>query len=95
LLKDKAISVSELQNGGGRVETSANSKGLGSAGSEDFAYVSQRVPSVMLALAAGEADKGYCYPQHHPKTMFDESVLSVGAAVYAYSAMRWLQEHER
>lgn len=65
-----------------------------SAGSEDFAYVSQEVPSIMLALAAGEPDKGYNYPQHHPKVKFDESVLPGGSAVYAYTAMRWLEEHK-
>lgn len=61
-------------------------------GSEDFAYVSQAVPSVMLALAAGEPNKGYEYPQHHPKVKFDESVLSTGAAVFAQIAMRYLGE---
>lgn len=65
-----------------------------SAGSEDFAYVSQEVPSIMLALAAGTPEKGYAYPQHHPKVKFDESVLAPGSAVYAYSAMRWLEEHK-
>ena len=65
-----------------------------STGSEDFAYVSQEVPSIMFALAAGHPDNGYCYPQHHPKAKFDESVLPSGSAVYAYTAMRWLQEHK-
>ena len=65
-----------------------------SAGSEDFAYISQEVPSVMLALAAGSPNDGYCYPQHHPKAKFDESALAGGSAVYAYTAMRWLEEHE-
>ena len=60
-------------------------------GSEDFAYVSQEVPALMLALAAGEPAKGYAYPQHHPKVMFDESVLSTGAAVFAYTALNYLQ----
>lgn len=59
-------------------------------GSEDFAYVSQEVPALMLALAAGEPDKGYVYPQHHPKVTFDESVLSTGTAVFAYCAMMYL-----
>lgn len=63
------------------------------AGSEDFAYVSQKVPSIMLALAAGTPDAGYCYPQHHPKVKFDEAALTDGSAVYAYTAMRWLGEH--
>ena len=64
------------------------------AGSEDFAYVSQEVPSVMLALAAGQPEKGYIYPQHHPMVKFDEGALVNGCAVYAYTAMRWLQEHK-
>jgi hippurate hydrolase len=84
----KAFSVAQLMamSGGG-----SSSK---SAGSEDFAYVSQEVPSIMLALAAGEPDKGYKYPQHHPMVKFDESVLGPGSAVYAYTAMRWLEEHK-
>ena len=65
-----------------------------SAGSEDFAYVSQRVPSVMLALAAGQPEKGHSYPQHHPKVTFDEAALPAGSAVYAYAAMRWLEENK-
>ena len=63
-------------------------------GSEDFAYVSRQVPAVMLTIAAGHPENGYVYPQHHPKVMFDESVLVFGCAVYAYNAMRWLEEHK-
>jgi hippurate hydrolase len=47
----------------------------------------------MLALAAGQPKNGYAYPQHHPKVAFDENVLFVGSAVYAYAAMRWLETH--
>ena len=61
--------------------------------SEDFAYVSRAVPSLMLALAAGTAKDGYTYPQHHPKVCFDEACLPYGAAIYAQTAMRWLEEH--
>lgn len=64
------------------------------SGSEDFAYVSRQVPTVMLTLAAGQPEKGYIYPQHHPKVMFDESILVSGCVVYAYNAMRWLEEHK-
>ena len=62
-------------------------------GSEDFAYVSLEVPSIMLALAAGNPNQGFCYPQHHPKVKFDEAALSVGSAIYTYTAIRWLKEH--
>ena len=60
-------------------------------GSEDFAYISQEVPSLMLALAAGEPGKGYTFPLHHPKVRFDEDALPVGAAVFAYTALRYLE----
>ena len=82
---DRAFTVEQLSAMGGG--------GSKSAGSEDFAYVSQQVPSVMLALAAGQPEKGYGYPQHHPMVRFDEDALPAGSAVYAYTAMRWLEEH--
>ncbi len=59
-----------------------------SSGSEDFANVSHAVPSLMVALAAGNPADGYGYPAHHPKTAFDEAVLPVGAAVYAHMALK-------
>ncbi len=64
-----------------------------SGGSEDFSYISQEIPSVMLALAAGNSEEGYLYPQHHPKVKFDEKVLSIGSAVLAQSAFSWLENH--
>ena len=62
-----------------------------STGSEDFANVSHAVPSLMVALAAGNLADGYDFPAHHPKTRFDEAALSVGAAVYAAMAIRALE----
>lgn len=64
------------------------------AGSEDFAYISQKVPAIMIAMAAGNPKNGYLYPQHHPKVKFDDAVLSCGSSLYAYTAMRWLEEHK-
>lgn len=63
-------------------------------GSEDFANISHEVPSVMLALAAGQPDKGYPYPQHHPKVMFDESVLCNGTAAFVSSAFGYLSQDD-
>ncbi|WP_265459036.1 M20 metallopeptidase family protein [Enterococcus sp. HY326] len=64
-------------------------------GSEDFSYVTQEVPSSMLILAAGHSDEGYLHSVHHPKVLFDEAVLSKGAAVYAVSAMEWLAQNSK
>lgn len=88
LLGNKAFTSAQLSAMQGTSKTSKT------AGSEDFAYISQKVPSVMIALAAGQPDMGYKYPQHHPMVKFDERVLSVGSAVYAYSALKWLAEHK-
>jgi hippurate hydrolase len=60
----------------------------GAGGSEDFAYIAERVPAASLLLCAGANE----YPLHHPKVVFDESAVPTGAAVYAYAAMRWSAE---
>ena len=54
-------------------------------GSEDFSYISHAVPSVMIALCAGNGAEGY--PLHHPKVVFDESALCYGATAYATVAL--------
>ena len=79
---NRAFTTAELSGG----------KPARGGGSEDFAYVSHEVPSLMLALAAGEPSKGYPYPQHHPKVKFDERVLSTGAAVFVDCAINYLRE---
>ena len=84
--KEMAFSVAKLNNMSG-------GQSAKSAGSEDFAYISHKVPTIMLALAAGQAENGYSHPQHHPKVKFDEEALQYGSSVYAYVAMRWLMEH--
>lgn len=77
---DRALSSSEL--GGDAAKSS---------GSEDFANISHEVPSLMVALAAGQPDDGHNHPVHHPMTTFDESALSTGAAVYAAMALTALK----
>lgn len=63
-------------------------------GSEDFSFVTQCVPSVMMMLTAGSPEEGYGYPMHHPKAKFNEAVLSQGAAAYAVAAMGWLSKNK-
>lgn len=74
------------------VENNSGGNGV-TAGSEDFAYISQEIPTVMIALAAGEPKDGHLYPIHHPKVTFDEGALVVGSAVYAYAAIKWLENN--
>ncbi len=62
-------------------------------GSEDFAYVGRKVPSVMLVIDAQLKKEGVLYPQHHPKVLFDEDVMPLGTAVYVNSTIKWLEEN--
>lgn len=73
------------------LDASAFLGGSQMSGSEDFAYVAEQVPSLSLGLAAGSSEDGYLFRAHSPKAAYDESALSVGAAVYANSAIEWLK----
>ena len=93
LSKDTLTYVQELL-GTSAMNLNAISGGNAGGGSEDFSFVSHKVPTVTMFLVAGDMDKGYCYAQHHPKAKFDDAVLSRGAAVHTWLAMRWLEEHK-
>lgn len=59
-------------------------------GSEDFAVISQRVPSLMVGIfGAPEGDRT---PLHHPKIRFDEKILPIGSAVLAALAIQHLEQ---
>ena len=59
-------------------------------GSEDFAQIAQRVPAAYLMMGAGPADEERRFGQHNPKIEFNEDVLSLGAAIYAQTALDYL-----
>ena len=61
-------------------------------GSEDFAYISHEIPSVMMVIAAGRIADGYKYPLHHPKTRFDEEVLPVATALLSQFVLNYLKK---
>lgn len=61
-------------------------------GSEDFSYISEQVPTVFFWLGAGVKDN---YPLHNPNVKFDEDALWRGAAIYAASAISYLNEQSR
>lgn len=63
-------------------------------GSEDFAYISQAMPSVSVAIAAGSIKDGFTLPLHNPKVTFDERALEVGCKVFAYNAIKLLTTEE-
>jgi hippurate hydrolase len=91
LSKDAITYMKELV-GNAALDMAAITGGKAGGGSEDFAFVSHKVPTVSLFLSAGNSEEGYPYSQHHPKVTFDDSVLHRGSAAYAYMALRWLEE---
>ncbi len=56
--------------------------------SEDFSYITERVPAAMFFLGTGETENGAGL--HHPKVRFDENALAFGAAALAEAAEGWL-----
>ena len=61
---------------------------LHTTGSEDFALISQRVPSSFFMVGA-KAESDTIYEHHNPKVCFNEKALPVEAAVYACAALDW------
>lgn len=59
-------------------------------GTEDFGYVTEKVPGMFVFIGAGAPGNA---PLHSPRMILDESVLPVGAAVYAMAAASWLEKH--
>lgn len=73
---------------GDEVKNAADFKGkAGRGGSEDFAYISHKIPTVMVGLSAGKGE----FPLHHPQVTFDESILVRGSALLAAVAAAYLK----
>lgn len=64
-------------------------------GSEDFAYISNEVPSVYMALGAKVDDVAKPFEAHHPKVRFSEDALTLGSAMYAQAALIMLKHVEK
>jgi len=48
---------------------------------EDFAYYLEERPGCFMLVGAGNSEKGFVYPHHHPKFDFDESAMKASAAL--------------
>lgn len=64
------------------------------SGSDDFAFIAEKVPSVMAILSAGSAQEGYNHPLHHPQVRFSEAPLHIGSLIYANTAIEWLKNNK-
>lgn len=62
-------------------------------GSEDFALISQYVPTSYFFIGAGVEEKEAWVGHHNPKARFNETCLPVASAIYANAAIKWLEKH--
>lgn len=70
-------------------------KALHVMGSEDFAFITEKIPAVYMVLGAGVPDKTRWRAQHNPEIVFNEKVLPTGAAAYAKIAVDYLKKRSR
>lgn len=59
--------------------------------SDDFALITDKIPSAYIYLAAGFEDQRGEYTAHHPSVQFNEDVCPIGAACFAYCASKLLK----
>jgi amidohydrolase len=64
-------------------------------GGEDFAFFSQRVPSLMFRLGVRNEARGMVHGVHSSRFDLDEAALPIGSAALARVAMDYVQEKDR
>lgn len=67
----------------------------GGMGSEDFASYTYEMPCAYFLIGAGTQEENELFgkPMHNEKVVFHEEILTRGAAMHTYCAMRWLEEN--
>lgn len=60
-------------------------------GGEDFSAFSDIVPATYIWIGAGNAEKGYDYPHHHPKFALDEDSFVTGVTMFVAVAMKYAE----
>lgn len=63
------------------------------SGSEDFAFIAEKVPSFVGFLLAGCIEEGYDVFAHNPRSDFKEDDFYLGTAAQAALAMEWLKRN--
>lgn len=75
----------------GKVKMQALPKQMGS---EDFAAIAKKIPSVFFNIGAGGKEEIYNRAAcHDPKVVYNEDVLKIGTAIYASCAYWWLKNN--
>ncbi len=72
-------------------EADLSTEGYITMGSEDMAFMLDKVPGCYFLIGSANTEKGLNYGHHHPKFDFDEQALPRAAALMAASAAELLQ----
>ncbi|MDX1615477.1 MAG: amidohydrolase [Candidatus Promineifilaceae bacterium] len=59
-------------------------------GAEDMGYILEEVPGCYFFIGAGNEEKGFIYPHHHPRFDIDERAMIHGVATMAQAAASYL-----
>jgi amidohydrolase len=63
-------------------------------GSEDFSFISQKVPSCYIHVMS-KSPEGKHYPEHNENVVFDDESVFYGVATYTKIALSYLTKEER
>lgn len=64
-----------------------------SLGGEDFSAFSRIAPATYIWIGAGNAEKGYDYPHHHPKFAIDEDSFLIGLKMFVAVAKAYAEKN--
>lgn len=67
-----------------------NESGNITMGSEDFAFVLEKIPGCFFFIGSANADKGLDFPHHHPKFDIDETALPNAVAIMSATVHKLL-----
>lgn len=67
--------------------------GITANASDDYAMITNALPSCYVNISAGFEDERGDFGVHHPKVRFNEDALPFGVSIMTHCAVRWLEEH--
>jgi len=59
-------------------------------GAEDMGYILEEIPGCYFFIGAGNEQKGFNYPHHHPRFDIDERAMILGVAAMAETAASYV-----
>ena len=65
-----------------------------SFGSEDYSWISESVPAVIMTLGAGTPENGYIHGAHNPAIHFDPECMPYGVATFTNLCVNYLKNHK-